>query len=284
MEERKMTRFGADAFFPRLIGNSFWQPLAELRGTGLDELSETGIDLRRSVFHPNAEYRVSEDELTRWRTDLNSWAYDQGFPNQMSRRQRNQWDVELGIKLIGDTEDLPESLHPEVWCWIAVYLLPHFVVHRWGWPDLDKEGGIPRGRSKWARFGPDARNGLRLAMHRVDTFGADAARRAEQEEFQSIQNRPSYSLDRRVSRVILEALLDALDDESSPYGKNDDGKIGNRRIDANNVGIELRIINSMQPLCFASDDQIKAIMADIIDRLPELRKREAPPSEDDDND
>jgi hypothetical protein len=57
------------------------------------------------------------------------------------------------------------------------------------------------------------------------------------------------------------------------YGKNENGQPGNRRTDANALGIELRFINSMRPFCFASDVDIEEIVNDTISRLPDLRLR-----------
>jgi hypothetical protein len=274
-----MAAFEAATFMPRSSGSSFWRPLADLLGSDLDELAKKPIDLRKAEFHPRGESRVKEVELLAWREKLNEWAYGAGFPSTMNLAQRSTWDIELGIQLLEDTSGLPESLHPDVWCWIAVHLLPHFVVHRWGWP-ASADGQPPRGRAKWARFGPDPRNGLRVAIHRVGTYGPDIARKANQEEFQSIQNRPAFSLDPRVSRVILSTIVDALDDPSSHYGKSNDGQLAHRRMDANLVGMELRFINSMRPLCFATDREIELIVSDVIDRLPDLRTRHAAASED----
>lgn len=268
-----MVRFDATTFFPRSSGSAFWSPLAQSFGSDLDELAKKRIDLRSAEFHPRGERRVMENELVEWREELNEWAYGAGFPSTMNLAQRSTWDIELGIKLLQSTTVLPESLHPDVWCWIAVHLLPHFVVHRWGWP-ASADGKPPRSWSKWARFGPGPRNGLRLAIHRVGTYGPDLARRANQEEFQSIQNRPAFSLDQRVSRAILSTILDALDDPTSHYGKSKDGQLGHRRMDANLVGMELRFINSMRPLCFATDEEISAIVNEVIGRLPNLRTRQ----------
>jgi hypothetical protein len=267
-----MARFDETVFFPRSSGSAFWSPLAEYFGGDLDQLATKRIDLRSAEFHPRGERRVTENELAEWRDELNEWAYEAGFPSTMNLAQRSTWDIELGIRLLQSTKVLPESLHPDVWCWIAVHLLPHFVVHRWGWPD-STDGEPPRSRSKWARFGPGPSNGLRLAIHRVGTYGPDIARRANQEEFQSIQNRPAFSLDQRVCRAILSTIVDALDDPSSHYGKSEDGQLGRRRMDANLVGMELRFINSMRPLCFATDEEIALIVNEVIGRLPDLRTR-----------
>jgi hypothetical protein len=273
MESRKVTAFDTEPFFPRSSGSTFWLPLAELRGKPLDEVATIPFDLKRAEFHPNCEPRVTEEQLLNWRTDLNSWAYDKGFPSVMDTKQRSAWDMDLGVRLLNDTRNLPESLHPDVWCWIAVHLLPHFIVHRWGWPTDTKDGKPPTGIAKWSRFGREQKNGLRLAMRRVDTYGEDIARKADQEEFQFIENRPAFSLDRRVSRAILSTLIDAFENKQSPYGKTSKGSKGGRRIDANLVGIELRRINSMKPLCFASDDEVATIVTGVIDRLPDMRPK-----------
>ena len=268
-----MTHFESNTYFPRTSGNSFWRPLAAQRKTNLDDLSKIDIDLRRAEFHSQGERRVTGEELLAWRAELNDWAYDLGFPNDMNSAQKSNWDVELGTKLLDSLHGQPEYLHPDVLCWIAVNLLPHFVVYRWGWPTVMGNGEPPIGREKWNRFGTDHKNGLRLAMHRVMTYGPDIARRANQEEFQSIQYRTAFSLDRRVARAILSAIVDGLDDPKSNYGKNDNGQPGDRREDANLIGIELRFINSMRPLCFASDEDIREIVNDTISRLPDLRVR-----------
>lgn len=276
-----MSRFDPTTFFPRSSGSSFCRQLVEIFDLDLDQLANIDVDLRNAEFHPSGERRVDKDELIKWRDSLNEWAYDQGFPSPMNLVQRNNWDVDLGVKLLDDLRVIPESSHPGVMCWIAVHLLPHFIVHRWGWPEKHN-GQAPTARSKWARFGPDPRNGLRVAMHRVRTYGPDIARRANQEEFQSIQNRPAFSLDSRVARAILSTIVDALEDPNSNYAKNDDGQRVLRRMDANLVGIELRLINSMRPLCFVSDDGVAEIVRGVIAQLPELRTRGTlPPDEGD---
>jgi hypothetical protein len=267
-----MSRFDADTHLPRATGSTSWRPLVELHGKSPEELSDNPIDLRRAEFHPAGERHVTEDELLSWRDDLNSWAYDRGYPSPLNTERRSNWDVELGTRLLDDTSGLPEALHPDVWCWIATHLLPHFVVYRWNWPALT-HGHPPTGRAQWARFGTDLRNGLRLAVHRILTYGPDIAKRASEQEFQSIQYRPAFGLDQRVARIVLATLVDAYDDPTSNYGKNG----GTRALDADDVCIELRLINSLRPLCFASDDDIVAIVHDSIDRLPEYRKTRAEP-------
>ncbi|MEP2372304.1 hypothetical protein [Ilumatobacter sp.] len=228
------------------------------------------IDLRRAEFHPAGDRQVSQDELVAWRDDLNAWAHDRGYPSALNSERRSTWDVELGARLIEDTSGLSEALHPDVWCWIATHLLPHFVVYRWGWPNL-KDGSPPAGRSEWARFGPDLRNALRLAMHRILTYGPDLAARASEQEFQSIQYRPAFGLDQRVARIVLHTLVEAFDDPNSNYGKNG----GTRSLDNNDVCIELRVINSLRPLCFVSDENLVQIVHDVVKRLPDLRSNES---------
>ena len=276
-----MTFFKDDQFFPRARGNSFWRDLVEKRTTSLDTLAEQPFTLSTADFHPAGNLRVSESELREWREDLNRWAYDNGFPSAMNAEQRNAWDVDLGVKLISDVQLMPEARHPDVWCWIAVNLLPHFIVHRWGWPN-NKDGSSPEGSSKWARFGPTGRNGLILAINRVELFGEDIARKAQQEEFQSIQYRSSYSLDPRVARVVMNTLIDSRADESSSYARNG----GTVRIDANLIGIQLWIANSMRPLCFVDNEEIQSIIHEIMKRLPELRGTdvEAVPLREDEHD
>jgi|GEM_PF-6240851 len=261
-----MTWFEPDTHFPRASGNSTWLPLVDLHGNAPESLSNNQIDLRRAEFHPAGDRHVTEDELLAWRNDLNAWAHDRGYPSALNEERRSVWDVDLGIKLQEDTAGLPEALHPDVWCWIATYLLPHLVVYRWGWPSL-KDGEIPTGRAKWARFGSDLRNGLRLSMHRILTYGPDVAGQATEQEFQSIQYRPAFGLDQRVARVVMETVLEAWRDPDSPYGKHG----GSRALDNNDVCIELRVINSLRPLCFASDDEVTGVVLDAIERLPDTR-------------
>jgi hypothetical protein len=264
-----MSPFAAEIFLPRSSGSTFWRPLVDIYGRPPEELSGLSFDLRRAEFHPAGLRRVSSAELTGWREDLESWARDRGYPSALNSERRSDWDVDLGQRLIQDIGYLPEAAHPDVWCWLATSLLPGFVVYRWGWPAL-KDGLPPTGRSSWARFGPDLRNALRLAVHRILTYGADIARRASEQEFQSIQYRPAFGLDQRVARIVLETLVEAYDDDGSSYGKNG----GTRALDGNYVCIELRVINSLRPLCFASDDEVVRIVHETIERLPVLRLTE----------
>jgi hypothetical protein len=268
-----MTSVLQGAFFPRASGNTAWRPLLDLHGEVPEKLIDKPFDLRRAEFHPAGDTRVTEMALQQWRDDLNVWAYDRRFPGQLDSERRSAWDVDLGVKLLDDTGKIPEALHPDVWCWLAVHLLPHFVVYRWGWP-ATTDGAPPTAREPWARFGSDLRNGLRLALHRIITYGADLAHRASEQEFQSIQYRPAFGLDQRVARVVLRTLVDENDDPSSNYGKNG----GTRALDANFVCIELRLINSLQPLCFASDATIADTVRGVIESLPDLRRSDAPAS------
>lgn len=261
-----MSAFEADHFFPRLSPNDAQRILLGLHGRAADELAEHPIDLKRAEFHPAATRHVDEARLLAWRRELNDWAWDRGFPSPMNSERRSAWDVELGRRLLDDLQKVPEVLHPNVWCWMATSLLPHFVVHRWGWP-AEKNGKPPSGRGPWARFGADQRNGLRLAMQRIMTYGDEIAARASEQEFQSLLNRPAFGVDPRVARLILETFIRSLDDPNSNYGKHG----GTRALDCNMVCIELRLINSLRPFCFASDDAIIAIVEDAIARLPQLR-------------
>lgn len=265
-----MTRFPEGTHFPRLSGTTSWRSLVEVFGKSAEEVSELPFDLRRAEFHPAATRHVAASELESWRADLNTWAYSRAFPSRLNMERRSAWDVELGTRLLADCEGLPEAAHPDVWCWLATSLLPHLIVYRWGWPE-PSDGRPPQGSGAWYRFGTDHRNGLRLAMHRIATYGPDLSGRASEQEFQSIQYRPAFGLDQRVARIVLQTLVDSFDDPTSNYGKNG----GTRALDANFVCIELRIVNSLRPLCFASDEDITSIVCDAIKRLPSLRQSEA---------
>ena len=271
---------------------STWQRLLPLYGRPLEELAKLPVELRSARFHSHAERHVTESELVRWRDSLNSWAYDRGFPAGRSLEHRSRWDVELGQRLIADAGHLPELLHPGVWSWIATNLLPHFVVHRWGWPSLT-EGAPPGTRNKWSRFGNDGMNGLRIAIYRIATYGPEITARAIEQEFQSIQYRPAYGVDQRVARIVLSTLLEAYDDPNSRYAKEIDAYEGDERLfefvnqdevllysdkasvtrslDANFVCIELRVVNALRPLCFMTDEDLADEVRDVISRLPELR-------------
>jgi len=262
-----MTPFDPGLYLPRVTGSAWWRPLLDLHGQSLDQLRKNRIDLRRAEFHPAGEQRISEPQLLAWRESLNDWASDRSFPAAMNLGKSSAWDVELGLRLLKDLGHLPEILHPDVWCWLATNLLPHFVAYRWGWPE-PKDGETPVGGDAWARFGPGPKNGLRLAVQRILTYGPDIASRASEQEFQSLQNRPAYGLDKRVARLVLQTLVDAFDDPASNYGKNG----GTRTLDANDVCIELRLINSLQPFCFAVEDNIVSTVEEIIERLPNIRR------------
>lgn len=261
-----MPRFEADHFFPRLSGGDARTLLVKHHGKPADEIAENSIDLKRAEFHPAASRHIDEPTLLAWRQELNDWAWDEGFPSPMNTERRSTWDVELGRRLLDDLKAVPELLHPNVWCWLASSLLPHFVVHRWGWP-AEKDGEPPTGRGPWARFGADHRNGLRLAMQRIMTYGDEITARASEQEFQSLLNRPAFGSDPRVAKVIMETFIRSLDDPTSNYGKNG----GTRALDCNIACIELRLLNSLRPFCFATDESIVDIVNGVIDRLPELR-------------
>ena len=262
-----MSIFDSGLYLPRLSGAGFWKSLQTIHDQSVERLMEQTFNLQQADFHTAGD-RISERELREWRSDLNLWARGNGFPYEMNAEKKSDWDVELGKRLCEDVKDLPESSHPHVWCWIAVNLLPHFVVHRWGWPTPQDGQQIPTGGAKWSRFGPDLRNGLRLAAYRIATYGEDLASDASEQEFQSLQNRPSYGRDRRVARVILQTLVDSYADEDSNYGKNG----GTRALDCDDICQELQRINSMRPFCFRTDLEIQTLVSDAIKRLPNYRR------------
>lgn len=262
-----MSIFDSYLYLPRLSGAGFWKALQAIHGQNVESLTEQSFNLQQATFHAAGD-QISERELRDWRFDLNIWAREQGFPYEMNAEKKSAWDVELGKRLCEDLKDLPESSHPHVWCWIAVNLLPHFVVHRWGWPSPQDGQETPTGSAKWARFGPDLRNGLRLAAYRIATYGEDLASDASEQEFQSLQNRPSYGRDRRVARVILQTLVDSYADRNSNYGKNG----GTRALDCDDICQELQRVNSMRPFCFRTDSEVQKLVSDAIKRLPEYRR------------
>jgi len=261
-----MAGFEPTVHFPRSTTLD-WHALMAVHGRPLETIDELPIDLRHAQFHSAGERRVTESELVDWRKDLNRWAHDNGFPGQLNEGRRSRWDVALGSRLLDDTQSLPESQHPAVWSWIATYLLPHFVAYRWGWP-AKKGDELPQGRAPWVRFGDSDKNALLMVRQRVSVYGPDLALKASEQEFQSIQHRPAFGIDQRVARLVLESLVDAWEDSGSNYGK----KGGTRALDANYVCIELRLVNSLRPLAFVADNEVAAIVDDIIERLPELRK------------
>lgn len=272
-----MAYFEPQQRLPRLEASPV-PSLAALIETPADMMTNHPFDLRLAHFYPHGE-RVSTAELEAWRSDLNSWASDKGFGNKTVRK--SDWDVELGLRLIQDLDGHPEADHPEVWCWLATNLLPHFVVFRWGWPgsrktqstDIEVGDDLPTsGPQSWARFGPTDKNALFLARYRVLVFGETLARRASQQEFQSLHYRPAYGLDPRVARVILSKLVSAFDDPDSNYGKHG----GIRKDDCNDVCIELQKINSLQPLCFRTDEEIIDLVESVVKRLPQLRRPPKP--------
>lgn len=265
-----MAPFGPDTHFPRASAPESARALVSIYGRRLDDIRELPLDLKVAEFHPLGKERVSEQGLLGWRNELNDWAANEGFPSEMDSNRRSEWDVLLGQRLIEDLRDAPEFLHPDVWCWIATFLLPHFVLYRWGWPK-PIEGEPPKAVKTWARFGADARNGLRIAVNRILLYGPEISLKASEQEFQSIQNRPAFGADPRVAKVVMSAFMQALDDPDSNYGKNYGDVPGDRSRDNNLACMELRLINSLRPLCFESDETINEITLDVVKRLPDLR-------------
>lgn len=259
----------AGRLFPRSGPYEAAQALEALHGSSVESISNVDFDLSRAHFHPSQEDTTSVEtqQLAIWRDDLNDWARDEwGFPSPFSSQaDRFAWDVALGTRIHDDLRGLPELLHPNVWCWIASALLPHLVVHRYGWPTSDGPG-------RWRRFGPNPNNALRLPVYRDLVFGSELALRASQQELQSILNRPSYGNDPRVARIVLTTLVDAyVDRERTGYG---DGEPG-RAIDADLVLQELRVRNSLRPLCFLRDEDVAAEAGSVIASLPTLRDKAA---------
>lgn len=257
--------FDGDLHFPRASASD-QSLLLEIHGQPVDEITEQPFDLRLAEFHPAARERVSAGSLGEWRTELNRWAHDQGFPAPLTERLRSRWNVRLGTRLLEDTEALPERENPAVWSWIAIHLLPHFVVYRWGWPAATPNGA-PTRRSSWDRFGSSQKNALFLARYRVLVHGPELAEKALEQEFQSVEYRTAFGLDRRVARVILETLVSEAEDSRSNYGSQG----STRSDDADDVCVELRLINSLRPFSFLSDARIEQIVRETIERLPEIR-------------
>lgn len=259
----------AGRLFPRSGPYEAAQALEAQHGSSVESIANVDFDLSRAHFHPSQgdATRVEEKQLRRWRDDLNAWARDEwGFPSPFSSQaDRFAWDVALGTRMRDDLRGLPELLHPNVWCWIASALLPHLVVHRYGWPTSDGSG-------RWRRFGPNSNNALRLPVYRDLVFGPELTLRASQQELQSILNRPSYGNDPRVARIVLAGLVDAYEDRArSGYGEGEPG----RAIDADLVLQELRVRNSLRPLCFLADDDVVAEVETVIASLPTLRDNAA---------
>lgn len=245
------------------------QTLEALHGSSVEAIADVDFDLAMAHFHPSQgdTIPVTSQHLLQWREGLNAWARDEwGFPSPFgTQADRFAWDVALGSRLRHDLAGAPELLHPNVWCWIASALLPHLVVHRYGWPTSEGSG-------RWRRFGPTSNNALRLPVYRDAVYGAELTLRASQQELQSILNRPSYGNDPRVARIVLGTLLAAHDDrERSGYGVGEPG----RAIDADLVLQELRVRNSLRPLCFLVDDDVESEVRDAIASLPELRGQAA---------
>lgn len=263
-----MSELGEGVHLPRLAGPGFWRSVQEIHGRGLESITEVPFYVQKANFHVGGD-RVSEHALREWRTDLTTWARDNGFPHEMNSKKRSQWDVDLGTRLHEDTRHLPEASHPHVWCWIAVNLLPHLVAHRWGWPEVKEDGEIPTGTAKWSRFGPSLKNGLLLATYRIATYGPELSLMASEQEFQSLQNRPSFGRDRRVARIILEVLVESLKDPDTHYGRKGEGT---RAKDCDDICQELQRVNSMRPLCFRTDEEIESVVSELIERLPEYRR------------
>ena len=268
-----MSEFTDQHYFPRATSSESVRSLVALRGTSprgtpVEDLLDVPFDLKQAQFHPNATNRVDEDALLTWRVELNSWAQEEkAFPSNLEPDNgKNNWDVDLGLRLIDDIGRIPEFLHPDVWCWIASHLLPHFVVYRWEWPKL-KDQEVPVGTKSWNHFTAHPTNGLRMAINRILFYGEEIAREADSQEFQSLLGRPSFGSDPRVARVVMATFIEEWKDPKSNYGKHG----GNRSIDNDIACTELRLINSLRPLCFESDETISEITKTVISELPELR-------------
>lgn len=264
-----MTRFSNTTLFPHSYGTD-WMELEKIRGSSPGEMAEIDFDLRSAHFHTAGGTPVAESALLAWRKDLNEWAWEQGFPRTLSQNEMSQWNVRLGRRLLDDTEDLPEADNPEIWSWIATFLLPHFVIYRWEWPKGDSTG-----RSAWHRFGPTHSNALYLARRRVSTFGEELTLLANEQEHQSIQYRPVFGLDRRVARLVLETMVEAKQDPTSEYwdGKSNRPEKHPHSRDTDDVFAELRVVNSVRPFCFLADKDVRDVVRETIASLPDIRPR-----------
>ena len=158
---------------------------------------------------------------------------------------------------------LADPVHPDVWCLIASHLLPHCGL------SMGMASSKPRsvGTKSWNHFTAHPTNGLRMAINRILFYGEEIAREADSQEFQSLLGRPSFGSDPRVAKVVMATFIEEWKDPESNYGKHG----GNRSIDNDIACTELRLINSLRPLCFESDETISEITKTVISELPELR-------------
>ncbi len=229
--------------------------------TALEQLPpETLADVTwAAVSAPRAEL----SSLLGLRSELTDWAADAfGFPGALeSEKRKADWNTELGLQLLQRLGEHAEGRHPNVHAWLASALVPHLVVHRWGWPETGRDGAVPSSPRKWSRFGMGLRNGLRLALYRVQVLGEDVARNANEQEFQDVLERPAFGNDPRVARTILARLIELHEDPRSSYGKAGLGRTAHCAA----ALPRLRTLNVLRPLAFLDERDI----VDAVDRCVE---------------
>jgi hypothetical protein len=182
---------------------------------------EQGIDALLSLPLPDIETeriaasggpRATEQDLVGLKDVLNAAMYSvMGFPDKIGEKTVNAEVDRALCKALGSL-DLPvgEMLRRDVWCWICIHLMPHYVYWRW-WDS--KKGAITNNRV----MGGIVRNALGRLWLRATVLdlGADnedrwrLLDRMNEDACTALLERTTISSNHRLSHALIDAWLKA---------------------------------------------------------------------------
>lgn len=195
--------------FPRLLPAQAKLEMERLHGKALEALlgSLPALpDLSTARFAPTGPQKVSSQELRELQDALRAVMKDSGFPNQ-ALDVRQSVDRSIAVCLAEARLPFGEMLRRDVWAWLAIHLLPEYLVWRWRKNDgtITEERGI----------GPILRNALgRLWLRGVVLDKGEAAddrwslvRRIPEDATVALLERTTVSANHALTRHIAEAWL-----------------------------------------------------------------------------
>lgn len=201
--------------FPKLQAGRAKAIVAEWQGLDADALKEqsrTLPEIAREKFAATGIPKISAEELAMFRDEIEGAATSAGYPTK-SLAVRQKVDTAIAVRLAN--MDLPEGemLRPDVWTWIAVHLMPHFVHWR-----FSKDTGVV---TEERYLGLVQRNAIGRLWLRGKAFdrGEGAEDRwglvsgISEDATVAILERTSVAGDWRLARVIGEVWLDAKNKE-----------------------------------------------------------------------
>ncbi|MEY4599139.1 MAG: hypothetical protein RLZZ445_1936 [Pseudomonadota bacterium] len=176
-------------------------------------------DLSTETFAASGLPRVTASELLELRERLNGVMEAAGFP---AVRLETRQAVDLGIAKALATWGFPkgEMLRPDVWWWLCVHLMPHYVFWRWQKTD----GSITENRV----IGAYVRNALGRLWYRATVLdlGTESPDRwklldrINEDASTALLERTSVSSNDRLSKCLTEVWLGLSSSDSAKSWRN----------------------------------------------------------------